>query len=200
MYSRQKRCARNLVNPNSRSSFYMKGMRTSCASRVFIQRVYFLLPSQVLRPYYTALFTPPPQSNHPTTATTTSPASASSSSSPGHLSIAFNFTAAASSSGGGGGGRLSPAAAAAAASCLENQFWDFLREECYNVTCGFLYANVGGHCVYRNITQSQFSNVIDRDCYMITLHPWELKKVPPSGCWRNNELDTTADLLLLAFF
>ena len=56
------------------------------------------------------------------------------------------------------------------------QFWDSLMGECYNVSCGFLYENVGGGCVFRNITRGLFVDYEDKDdCVMITLMPWELR-------------------------
>jgi hypothetical protein len=62
-------------------------------------------------------------------------------------------------------------------SCGQHQVWDGLRRACYNISCGFLYDNVAGECIYRNITQDLLRNAVDKDCYMITLHPWELRRV-----------------------
>ena len=56
------------------------------------------------------------------------------------------------------------------------QFWDPLRQTCYNVTCGFLYTNVGGQCVYRNISQSLLKEA-NQECFKITINPWELRRV-----------------------
>jgi hypothetical protein len=60
-----------------------------------------------------------------------------------------------------------------------SQFWDSLHSNCYNVTCGFLFENVAGGCVARNITQDQLNaNLVRSDkCYMVTLHPWEMRRV-----------------------
>lgn len=38
--------------------------------------------------------------------------------------------------------------------CDQDQFYDPVYANCYNVRCGFLYKNVAGRCVYRNITES----------------------------------------------
>ena len=63
-----------------------------------------------------------------------------------------------------------------------SQFWDPLKQMCYNVTCGFLYTNIGGQCVYRNISGSLLkeANQIsgDRPIRPIQRQPLRLNGVP----------------------
>jgi hypothetical protein len=61
-----------------------------------------------------------------------------------------------------------------------SQFWDPVKLTCYNVTCGFLYNNVGGRCVFRNISKTLLKES-NRECFKISINPWELRRVNPAA-------------------
>ena len=45
---------------------------------------------------------------------------------------------------------------------VDNQFWDPVYRNCYNLTCGFLYQNIQGTCQYRNITLNKLEKNLER--------------------------------------
>ena len=59
-----------------------------------------------------------------------------------------------------------------------SEFWDPVRQTCYKVNCGFLYNNVGGRCVFRNISKSLLKET-NQECFKMTINPWELRRVDP---------------------
>ena len=50
----------------------------------------------------------------------------------------------------------------ASACNVDNQFWDPVYRNCYNLTCGFLYQNIQGTCQYRNITLNKLVKNFER--------------------------------------
>ena len=44
----------------------------------------------------------------------------------------------------------------------DSQFWDPVYQQCYNLSCGFLYQNtIDGDCRYRNITLLDKSGTLE---------------------------------------
>ena len=58
--------------------------------------------------------------------------------------------------------------------CGQDQFYDPIYNNCYNIHCGFLYQNVAGRCAFRNITEAETADN-GEECFKVSLNPWQLR-------------------------
>ena len=79
--------------------------------------------------------------------------------------------------------------------CGPGQFYDSLANNCYSLSCGFRYQNIGGRCIKRqNISMDQLQLDNQHDCFMIQLFEWEVDDESNNGSIIHKETKKSYDI------